>query len=157
MNKAVPTRIGEDEVIFGEIASSPGFLLRLAQVRVFDAFFDKLARHGLKPGEFTVLWVVGLNPGIPQGLLARKLRIKPAHMTKLVQRAVDAGRLTRRVPDDDRRSVLLTLTPEGARFVAEKRPEFLCYLPREAVALDAEEFETLIRLLRKFNGMEDAR
>ena len=104
---------GEETIEFGEMANSLGLMIRLAQVRLFDAFYQNLAHHGLKPGEFTVLWVIGLNPGARQGLVARKLRIKPAHMTKLIQRAVDKGLVERIVPADDRRSVRLQLTGEG--------------------------------------------
>ena len=80
----------EDAIDFGDLTRSVGFLLRMAQLQSFDMFFARLAKHGLKPGEFTLLWVVGLNPGLRQGSLARRLRIKPAHMTKLVQRLVAA-------------------------------------------------------------------
>ena len=81
----------QDDIDFGEMRGSLGLLLRLAQVKVFDSFFENLSKHGLKPGEFTMLWVIGLNPDTKQGLVARRLRIKPAHMTKLVQRNVDKG------------------------------------------------------------------
>ena len=85
----------EDAIDFGDLTRSVGFLLRMAQLQSFDMFFARLAKHGLKPGEFTLLWVVGLNPGLRQGSLARRLRIKPAHMTKLVQRLVAADLLAR--------------------------------------------------------------
>ncbi|MCB1341697.1 MAG: MarR family transcriptional regulator [Pseudooceanicola sp.] len=145
---------GEETIEFGEMANSLGLMIRLAQVRLFDAFYQNLAHHGLKPGEFTVLWVIGLNPGARQGLVARKLRIKPAHMTKLIQRAVDKGLVERIVPADDRRSVRLQLTGEGARFVAEKKPEFLNYIVHEHTRLTDAEFRTLVGILQKFNGME---
>ena len=157
MNRPALNQPAGEDVAFGEIASSLGFLLRLAQVKVFNEFFRRLSRHGLKPGEFTMLWVIGLNPEVRQGVIARKLRIKPAHMTKLVQRAVDEGRLERHVPDDDRRSVHLRLTAEGERFVETNKPEFLDFLEKEKTNLTETEFRTLIGLLQKFNGMEDAR
>lgn len=157
MNRPVRNHTASDEIAFGEIGTSLGFLLRLAQVRAFDGFYASLGHLGLKPGEFTVLWVIGLNPDLPQGAIARKLRIKPAHMTKLVQRAVDAGLVERSVPDDDRRSVLLRLTDKGTRFVADNKPAFLNLVASENTRLDAQEFETLVRLLQKFNGLEDVK
>lgn len=147
--------LSDDETLdFGELMRSPGFLLRLAQVQSFDLFFDRLAKHGLKPGEFTVLWVIGLNPGLRQGVAARKLRIKPAHMTKLVQRMVAGGYVARTVPDDDRRSVRLALTEKGKAFVAKHRAAFLEFHEAERLELDAGEFETLMRLLTKLTGIE---
>jgi len=155
MNRQLRDRTRRDDIDFGEVSSSLGFLLRLAQVKVFESFFASLAHLGLSPGEFTVLWVIGLNPGVPQGVIARRLQIKPAHMTKLVQRAVDAQLVERCVPDDDRRSVHLRLSSAGERFVAKTKPAFLDVIAAENTHLDDEEFATLIRLLRKFNGMEE--
>lgn len=155
MNRQIRSA-AEDGIVFGEISSSLGFLLRLAQVKCFDSFFDTLAHHGLKPGEFTVLWVIGLNPGVPQGAIARRLRIKPAHMTKLVQRAVDAGLVERSTPDDDRRSVHLSLSDQGTRFVERNKPDFLNFIAAEKVDMEEGEFAELVRLLQKFTGMEQA-
>jgi DNA-binding MarR family transcriptional regulator len=154
MNIPLRETAADEEIVLGEIASSLGFLLRLAQVKVFDDFFEALSAQGLRPGEFTMLWVIALNPGVRQGVIARKLRIKPAHMTKLVQRAVDAGRIARSVPGDDRRSVHLRLTPAGERFVEENRPWLLRQFARENAILDEQEFAMLIRLLQKFSGLE---
>lgn len=156
MNKPILPQPTDETIEFGEIGYSLGLLLRLAQLRVFSIFFDKLAHYGLKPGEFTLLWLIGLNPDTRQGDIARRLRIKPAHMTKLVGRAVDVGFVTREVPDDDRRSVRLRLTPEGERFIAERKVEFTTYLAEENIGLSDRDFAELIRLLRVFNGMEDA-
>ena len=94
MNRHLAIEDTLDEIDFGEMGHSLGLLLRLAQIRVFEIFFEKLAHHGLKPGEFTMLWLIGLNPDTRQGDIARRIRIKPAHMTKLVSRAVDAGLVT---------------------------------------------------------------
>ncbi len=150
------TRADED-IALGEIASSLGFLLRLAQVKVFDSFFEALSEQGIKPGEFTMLWVLAQNPGVRQGVIARKLRIKPAHMTKLVQRAVDAGHIERTIPGDDRRSVRLRLTAEGERFVNDSKPSVLDQFAREKSLLDDRDHDMLITLLQKLSGMENQR
>jgi DNA-binding MarR family transcriptional regulator len=147
--------IDEDErVELGEITGSLGFLLRMAQLRAFDFFFQTLEGHDLKPGEFTVLWVIGLNPGLRQGVIARRLHIKPAHMTKLVARLVAAGWVTRTVPEDDRRSVRLTLTADGEAFVDRYRQTFLRAHLAERSNLGSDEAETLIALLRRYTGLE---
>lgn len=139
----------------GELSLSVGFLLRLAQVQVFDLFNETLAAHGIRPGEFTVLWVVGLNPGMRQGEIAEALRIKPAHMTKLVQRMVREGYVKRSVPRDDRRAIALELTTSGAGFVAAHRQDFLAFQQKERGGLSAGENDELLALLRKLVGMED--
>lgn len=154
MNMAEPAAVDEDRVELGEITGSLGFLLRMAQLKAFDFYFATLDGEGLRPGEFTVLWVIGLNPGLRQGSIAGKLQIKPAHMTKLVGRLTAQGLLEREVPKDDRRSVRLSLTREGEAFVARYRDKFLHLHLKERSDLTSEEAATLIRLLRRYADLE---
>ncbi|MBY6089626.1 MarR family winged helix-turn-helix transcriptional regulator [Pseudooceanicola sp. 502str34] len=143
-----------EDVDLGDLGQSLGFLLRVAQVRVYDQFYDRFGDEDLRPGEFSMLWVMHRNPGIKQGMLAQALRIKPAHMTKTVRRFEDNGLVERQIPDSDRRSVLLRLTDKGEAFVARNRPNFLGENAYNTHDLSEEEAATLARLLRKYNGFE---
>ncbi|MCB1347503.1 MAG: MarR family transcriptional regulator [Paracoccaceae bacterium] len=146
----------DERVNLGEITGSLGFLLRMAQLKAFDFFFRTLDGEDLRPGEFTVIWVIQLNPGLRQGTFARTLKIKPAHMTKLIARLVEQGLVHREVPEDDRRSVRLSLSPEGEAFVARYRDQFLHLHLAERSDLTPEEARTLIHLLRRYAGIEGA-
>ncbi|MBF9034384.1 MarR family transcriptional regulator [Rhodobacterales bacterium HKCCE2091] len=137
------------------LETSLGFLLRIAQVRVFDDFFDKFGDEGLRPGEFSALWLVLKHDGIRQGEVARALRIKPAHMTKMVRRLEDRGVLRREVPDDDRRSVRLHLSPEGAAWVQENHAQFLGHHNYLEHDLSDAEIHQLGHLLRRFAGIPE--
>ncbi|MEC7761181.1 MAG: MarR family transcriptional regulator [Pseudomonadota bacterium] len=143
----------EQEISLGDITQSLGFLIRIAQIKVFAAFYEGLGQFGLKPGEFTVLWVIGLNPGLRQGTVANTLRIKPAHMTKLTGRLVDRGLVSRETPPDDRRAVRLKLTPEGQSFVDTHRDAFLTFHFTEKDNLSSEEADQFLLLLQKFTGL----
>ncbi len=147
-----------EQVELGELTESLGFMVRLAQVATFDKFFDEFSSKAVTPGEFTVLWVIDLNPGIKQGELARALKIKPAHMTKLVQRLVTSGYAARTVPENDRRSVHLDLTDKGKAHYARHRAAFLNVHRAERGGLSEGEASELLRLLRKLisNGGTDA-
>jgi DNA-binding MarR family transcriptional regulator len=145
--------VDDERVDFGELTESLGFLLRLAQIRSFEAFYRHLSGFDIRPGAHTVLWVVGLNPGMRQGVIARKLNIKPAHMTKLVQDLVDRKLVSRTVPDDDRRAVCLSLTKEGQAFIQENKADFMAYRKIERGNLSDRESAELGRLLRKFTGL----
>jgi DNA-binding MarR family transcriptional regulator len=74
----------------------------MAQLRSFDFFFEDLGKLGLRPGEFSVLWVIHVNPGVRQGVLAQTLRIKRAHMTKMIRSFEERGLVARTIPEDDR-------------------------------------------------------
>jgi DNA-binding MarR family transcriptional regulator len=139
----------EDSVELGALGASLGLLIRLAQVRIYEQFFAAFDGTPVRPGEFTVLWVVDLNPGVRQGTLARMLAIRPAHMTKLVQRLVEAGLVARVTPESDRRSVHLSLTPEGHAHLDRHRATFLTVHAAERVGLTPAENAQLLRLLAR--------
>lgn len=141
----------EDTVELGEMENSLGLLLRLAQVKNFNAFYEFM-NNGLSPGELTVLWVVGLNPGMRQGTIARRLLIKAAHMTKLVNRLVRNGLLERLDTPEDRRSVFLTLTKDGRAIVNRHKRQLAKLHQTERAALSASEYRQFISLLKKYTG-----
>ncbi|SHM63493.1 MarR family winged helix-turn-helix transcriptional regulator [Roseibium suaedae] len=142
-----------DGINLGGLEQSLGFLLRVSQLKVFDHFFEKLGHIGLKPGEYSVLWVISHNPGIRQGQLAQSLAIKNAHMTKLIRSFEVYGFIERRIPEEDRRSVELSLTEQGEAFVARHKPDFFGYIQSLDSPLDEGETRELIRLLAKFSGI----
>lgn len=139
----------ETEVDLGDMERSLGFLLRMAQVRVYEQFFRHFDGTAVKPGEFTVLRVIAENPGVRQGSLARVLNIKPAHMTKLVHRLVQSDLIERATPPEDRRAVELRLTAKGSEFVAQHRPDFETVHNAERIGLTRTEERQLLALLHK--------
>ncbi|WP_373353616.1 MarR family winged helix-turn-helix transcriptional regulator [Pseudoroseicyclus sp. CXY001] len=143
---------GTARVELGELGTSLGFMMRIAQLRLFERFFERFGGLDLKPGEFSLLWVIHLNPGIRQGGLAHALRIKPAHMTKLIRKLEEQGIVTRHIPDDDRRSVELTLTEPGKRFVEERQADFFGADDYHGNALTRAERLQLAELLQKYCG-----
>ncbi len=147
-----PLLSDDQEINIGELADSLGFLMRIAQVRVYDRFFERFADSGLRPGEFSILWVIHLNPGIRQGRLAQTLNIKPAHMTKTIRRLEQANMVTREVPDLDRRSVRLRLTTAGESFIADNQAHFFGEKTYHDNDLSAEETRQLAKLLKKYCG-----
>jgi DNA-binding MarR family transcriptional regulator len=138
------------DVRLGAMTGSLGFLLRLAQLASFREFFEDLGGYGVRPGEITVLMLIGENPGIRQGVLARRLMIKRAHMTKMVRAMEEAGLVTRTVPEDDRRSVELRLSDRGRARIGALGAPFLAHEMRAARGLTAREEAELKRLLRKY-------
>lgn len=141
------------EVRFGRLRDSLGFLLRLAQLRNFSSFFDDLGALGLRPGMVSVLIMVAENPGIRQGVLARALMIKRAHMTKMVQAMEDEGLIRRTVPEEDRRSVELWITQAGRARLDETRAPFDAFEKRASRRLSPAEERDLRRLLQRYLGL----
>lgn len=142
-----------ENVNLERLGSAPGFMLRLAQLRVYEQFFSEVGERGLKPGEFSVLWVIRNNPGIRQSILGQSLMIKRAHMTKLIRALEDQGLLSRRIPDEDRRAVELTLTDRGEKEAETASEWFFAYEAGVGTNLNEAERQQLLGLLRKFIGI----
>jgi DNA-binding MarR family transcriptional regulator len=140
------------ELDLGPLGDTVGFLLRLAQLRAFDAFRERFADMDLTPGAFSVLVLIARNPGVRQGAVAERLMIKRAHMTKLVRAMEEAGLILRLIPDHDRRSVELTLTDAGQAYLEEFAPEVFA-AETEAGGLTPAEAADFVRLLRKYIGL----
>lgn len=140
---------------YGTLAAEAGFLLRLAQLKMYEVFFAAFEGDGIRPGAFSALIVIGENPGIRQGVLARALMIKPAHMTKMI-RLFEREELVRRVvPDGDRRAVELALTKKGIAHVAQHIHRFRAHALEQTAHLSEEERRMLLVLLRKLVGLEE--
>jgi DNA-binding MarR family transcriptional regulator len=153
VEQTVARSLPADGVDVGPMRDSLGFLLRMAQLQTYGHYFAELKDFELKPGEFTVLTVILRNPGIRQGVLAQSLMIKRAHMTKLIRSLEDRGFVGRAIPDDDRRSVTLTLTEDGRRSVERHWRSFLRYERTPKSGLTLEEERQLVSLLQAFVGL----
>ncbi len=138
---------------FGGLTDSLGFLLRLAQLRSFEDFFDQTAPLDIRPGEMSVLILIAENPGVRQGTLARALMIKRAHMTKMIRAMEGAGLVRRTIPEADKRSVELWLTEAGQARVDDMADHFFGLDARPNGRLTTRETAQLKRLLRLYLEM----
>jgi len=137
---------------FGPLENSVGFLLRIAQLTVYERTFAELDRRDVPIGEYTILLAIGLNPGVRQGVLADRLRIKWSNMTKLIRSLEGRGLIERLVSPRDRRAISLRLTAAGEKWVEEHKALVLRAVERSVASLDEDEQKTLQSLLRKVAG-----
>lgn len=96
-----------------------GFMLRLAQVAVFNDLIATLKPYGLRPTDLSVLLVVQANPGLKQQEIGSALRIQRPNLVSIID-DLEARRLVKReqVPTD-RRSYALHLTPDGEALMSQ--------------------------------------
>ena len=139
-------------VMLGVLTDSLGFTLRLAQIKAFDDYFRSFQDIGLSPGTISVLTIIGANPGIRQGMLAKRLRIKPANMTKTIRALEEDDLVERVVPDDDRRALELSLSAKGRSLAETFAERSLRHELDSCAPLTADEREELMRLLAKYVG-----
>jgi DNA-binding MarR family transcriptional regulator len=140
----------DHDIRLGNMDNSLGFLLRLAQIDAFDRFFadGDLAELGL--GEISILHGIALNSGVRQGVLAQALRIKRAHMTKIIRAIEGRGLIRSAVPPKDRRSVELWLTEAGQLWLDQHWPEVETREAQVSRGMAPDDVDRLKHLLRMF-------
>ncbi len=100
----------------GVLSERLGYFVRRVQVWIFQDFIRRLSRIDISPAQFSVLVVIGCNPGLSQADLAATLGIERARLVRMLHRLERRG-LTQRLPSPaDRRRHALRLTREGKKY-----------------------------------------
>ncbi len=103
----------------GPLPGLIGYVIRRVQLLVFHDFISAMARHRIRPAQYSALTVIALNPGVTQARLSRALGIKRANMVAMIDE-LERRRLARRVASaNDRRTQALQLTPQGVSFLRQ--------------------------------------
>jgi DNA-binding MarR family transcriptional regulator len=126
-----------------------GYNARRASLTILSVVFERMATLGLRPVEFSMLSLIHHNPGVTSRRLSEALAIQPPNLVGKVANMLQKGWITRQIDTQDKRALVLTLTPEGLEIIkkAEKLAEEL--ETAASVQLSVEERETLIQLLKK--------
>lgn len=110
---------GETAIDYGVLGESVGFLLKRAQMAVFADFIATFAAADIRPAQFSVLVIVGRNPGLKQSQVSAALSIKRTNFVPLLDSLEDRGLVKRKMAATDRRSHALHVTPKGAALLKE--------------------------------------
>jgi len=116
-------RNGGKDLALGSLNEHLGYFARRLQVWIFQDFIRTLAPVQIRPAQFSVLVVIGANPGLSQADLSQALAIERARLVRLLDRLERRGLTERRPSPRDRRSHALFLTREGQKLL--KRAEGL--------------------------------
>ncbi|MDP3723381.1 MAG: MarR family transcriptional regulator [Candidatus Omnitrophota bacterium] len=110
---------------------------------------DVFVRRGVTQTQFLVLMAIHGYRHCPMGVLARSLHVRMPTATGVVKRLVRAG-LIRRLPRrEDRRHVIVELTPKGRRFIAQFQQVIRTRWEDVLRSLDQEELEAFHRVITK--------
>ncbi|MFK0384219.1 MULTISPECIES: MarR family winged helix-turn-helix transcriptional regulator [Rhizobium/Agrobacterium group] len=101
------------EIDYGLLSNAISYHLRHSQLAVANSFADVLAEQGLRPADFSVLVIVGGNPGLKQSDVAEALGIQRANFVAIVDSMEEKDLLVRRKSEDDRRVHFLDMTKKG--------------------------------------------
>lgn len=108
-----------DEVGLDALVGHAGYAVRRFQIWIFQDFIRTLGEVDIRPTQYSVLTVIGANPGLSQMAVAKRLGIERARLVHLLD-SLERRRYVKRVKSKtDRRSHALHLTPRGATELAK--------------------------------------
>lgn len=144
------TRRARRDVDLDALPGHLGYFLRRAQVSVFADFIRTLSAIDIRPAQYSVLTVIGANPGLSQAELADSLAIERArlvHMLDLLQRR---GLIERLPSPVDRRTHALHLTKDGHKILKRAKALAGRHEARLVEKLGADAHRELLRVLGGF-------
>ncbi|NBF04038.1 MarR family transcriptional regulator [Pseudomonas sp. Fl5BN2] len=126
-----------------------GYAMRRAQLKLFQNLISRLSAHDLRPAQFSALAIIEQNPGLMQADLARALAIEPPQVVPLLNKLEERALAVRVRCKPDKRSYGIFLSKTGEALLKELK-QIAAQSDLDATsALDTEEREQLLRLLKK--------
>jgi DNA-binding MarR family transcriptional regulator len=105
----------------GELADLLGYLLKRAQLKVFEDFLHCVAPLQLTPAQFSVLLLLDKNPGRNQTEIANTLGILRPNFVSMLDALESRDLCARMRSTNDRRSHILVLTDKGRAVLARAK------------------------------------
>lgn len=105
----------------GELSELLGYVIKRAQLKVFDDFHRTMAPLQLSPAQFSVLLLLDKNPGRNQTEIANTLGILRPNFVSMLDGLESRDLLTRMRSPNDRRSHVLMLTDKGQATLARAK------------------------------------
>jgi DNA-binding MarR family transcriptional regulator len=101
------------------LQQTPGFMIRILQIQIFEDFFEYFSPVGLSPAEHSSLITIRDNPSVTQSELASALRIQLPNLVKILLKLEANGLIKRKRSSRDKRAVELTLSSSGEKAAAQ--------------------------------------
>lgn len=126
-----------------------GYNARRASLAIIAVFVERMAVHGLKPVDFSVLSLVHHNPGITSRQVCSTLGILPPNLVAMIGNLEKRGLLQRERHRNDGRALSLYLTDPASSMI-ETAQATAQQLELDATQrLTPTERQRLIQLLQK--------
>ena len=126
-----------------------GYNSRRAAACIIDIFLQRMVVYGLRTADFSMLSLVGHNPGITSRELCAALGILPPNLVRIVADLDTRGLLLRKPHPTDGRAIGLHLSAEGKRMLRDAERTVRQLEDDAAHRLTAAEQKLLISLLKK--------
>jgi DNA-binding MarR family transcriptional regulator len=149
MKKIAKTPPAEPAVDTRYLETLMGYNARRAALKAIGLFSQRLVDFNLTPVDFSVLSLIGHNPGITSRQLCSALNILPPNLVGKISAMEQRRMIDRRPHPQDGRAVGLHLSAEGEKFMAQAEQAASQLEDDVTSGLSAAEKKTLLRLLQK--------
>jgi DNA-binding MarR family transcriptional regulator len=145
-----PARLAPQDADLGRLIGHVGYLMRRAQIWIFQDFIRTLAEVDIRPAQYSVLLVIEANHGLSQSAISQTLGIERARLVRLLDTLEARKFVQRRASRADRRSHVLSLTAQGRSALDRIKALADEHEQRLAQRVGSRNRKTLLRLLSVF-------
>jgi DNA-binding MarR family transcriptional regulator len=139
-----------EEIGLDALVGHAGYAIRRFQLWIFQDFIKTLAAVDIRPTQYSVMTVIGANPGLSQMAVAKRLGIERARLVHLLD-SLEGRKLVKRVKSrEDRRSHALHLTARGKAALARFKRLAAEHERHVAEKIGRENREKLLQILAAF-------
>ena len=114
-------KLGEATIDYGVLAHRTGFSVKLVWILGYALLMRAFGDGGITPQRFSMLELIGCNPGLQQIQLGNALGLSRSAATLTIDFWEDRGCIERRSDKSDRRSFEIHLTEHGEAELARLR------------------------------------
>ena len=119
-----------------------------------ESFNELFKKHDLSPEQFNVLRILRGQKGAPANMcvIQERMIAKTSNTTRLVDKLLLKGLVTRQVCPDNRRKMEVLITAKGLELLSGLDPEIDAHEQKFAANLTGAELEQLNALLEKYRS-----
>ncbi|WP_166299429.1 MarR family winged helix-turn-helix transcriptional regulator [Bradyrhizobium sp. 2S1] len=139
-----------DEIGLDALAGHAGYAVRRFQLWIFQDFIKTLAAADIRPTQYSVMTVIGANPGLSQMAVAKRLGIERARLVHLLDSLEERDFVSRIPSATDRRTHALHLTARGKTALAQFKRLAAEHERHVAEKIGKENRERLLQILACF-------
>ncbi|MBK5960440.1 hypothetical protein CCR97_19890 [Rhodoplanes elegans] len=138
---------------FGPLDQRVGYVLRRAQLAVFQDFFSRFEALDIRPAQYSILTVIERNAGLSQTRIADALGIKKTNLVAMIDALEARGLVRREATARDRRAHALSLTADGRLLMRKLHRISADHEQRIVERLGADVYAGLFAPLREIAAM----
>jgi DNA-binding MarR family transcriptional regulator len=149
-NGGTQSDVMDDAIALDTLAGHAGYAVRRFQIWIFQDFIRTLGAVDIRPTQYSVMTVIGANPGLSQMAVAKRLGIERARLVRLLDSLEHRDLVSRVRSTTDRRTHALHLTTGGKTALAQFRRLAAEHERHVAEKIGKENRERLLQILSAF-------